>query len=163
MPNPYQASLYPKAQLGMIIQEHASKNKQGISTYIMKTLLEHFRDEFIEKWSKEEYDAYHYLLSATLDEQMKVKEEKKREKARKEREKNERQRKALELKEKELAIREMNIGTRINEKKIRAKHKGLVQILKSTKYRRNKEERDRREQAEKELKELREKYPFLYE
>lgn len=112
MPNPYQAVLYPKAKLGMIMQELASKHKQGISTYAMKLLLEHFKTEFIAKWSIEEYEEYHKILSMSIKEQKKLKAIKEKEKERKAKDKITMQKKALELKLRELNIREKNLGIR---------------------------------------------------
>mgnify|MGYP001095362561 CR=1 FL=1 len=105
MPNPYQAFLYPKASLGMILQEQASKHKQGISTYVMKLLLEHFKAEFIEKWSLEEYEGYHKILSMTVIEQ-------KQAKSKAEKQKKAQREKRFRLKERELEIREKNLGIR---------------------------------------------------
>lgn len=157
MPNPYQAFLYPRAKLGMILQELASKEKQGISTFIMRILLERFEKEFVEKWGIDAFASYHNELLATMDEQTKLKEQKKREKIAKEKEKIERQRKALKLKDRELAIRERNLKSKVDEKAIRARIKELRDIMKTIRDRDNLEW----QKAHKELFELLEKYPFL--
>ena len=112
MPNPYQAFLYPKAELGMILQGKAEKDKQGISTYVLKILLEHFKNEFIEKWSLKEYETYHKHLSLTIIEQNKLKAEKEKEKKAREKERIKMQKEALEIKRKEILIREQNLERR---------------------------------------------------
>ena len=157
MPNPYQAFLYPKATLGSIMQEEASKNKQGISTYLMKVLLEHFKEEFIKKWGKEEYDNYHNDLSLTIIEQTSLKQQKEREKKAKEQEKIERQIKALELKKEELAIRNRNLNSRVDEKTIKAKIIELRETMRNISDQFNPEW----QKAQKELLDLCEKYPYL--
>lgn len=158
MPNPYQAFLYPRAKLGMILQELASKEKQGISTFIMRILLERFEKEFVEKWSKEDYAKYHHELTATIDEQKKQKELREKEKIKRRKEKIAQQKKALELKEKELAIREKNVGSRIDEREIRARASELLNTMKTI----NDSTKPEWQKAKRELDELRAKYPFLH-
>jgi len=97
MPNPYVAVLYPRATLGSILQEQASKNRQGISTYLMKLLLEHFKDKFIEKWNLEEYEDYHKTLTLTIIEQAKLKRQK-------EQEKSEKRKEGFDLRERKLRM-----------------------------------------------------------
>lgn len=157
MPNPYQAFLYPRANLGMVLQELASKEKQGISTFIMRILLERFEKEFTAKWGPEAYASYHNELLATIDEQKKLKEQKKREKIAKEKEKIERQLRALGLKEKELAIRKEKLDRKVDEKAIKARIAELRNIMKTIHDSDNAEWK----KAQKELMGLVEKYPYL--
>lgn len=157
MPNPYQAFLYPRANLGMILQELASKEKQGISTFIMRILLERFEKEFTAKWTPEAYASYHHELTATIDEQKKLKEQRKREKIAREKEKIERQLRALGVKEKELAIRKEKMDRKVDEKAIRARIKELRNTMKTIDDKESVEFKE----IQKELFELIAKYPLL--
>jgi len=105
LPNPYHISLNPNAELGMIIQGHASKDKQGTATYVLKLLLEKYKDEFIKMWGKGKYDELLKKYSKDIVTQ-------KQERLLLERTKQDARKKRLELKERELNIREGNLGIR---------------------------------------------------
>lgn len=108
MPNPYFIPLNCDAEIGMIIQAHARKKKQGPSTFVLNFLVDTYKKEIIETWGQKIYDELKAKYSMTIDQQKKLR-------IQKEREKLERQRKRLELKERELVIREANTGIRTDK------------------------------------------------
>lgn len=116
MPNPYFVPLYPHKTLGMILQEIAGRDKQGISTSVLKALLLCHSELYIQKWGKEAYDELLAKLSLDAVTQGKLKLEKEREKQAKREERLALKRKSLELKERELNIREINSGMRVDDK-----------------------------------------------
>jgi len=99
-------------ELVVVVNEESGKAKQGTSTFIIRLLVEHYKDKIIEKFGEEDYKELHEKYSKDILTQKKEKLEDEEAKQVKAEEKLRQRAKILELKERELAIREANTGLR---------------------------------------------------